>query len=117
MRSFAIQAVCDEKAVWDILTLLEQHRCTGILARPVGLPNGKALPAPKRKRNGKGQLATAENYIRAVQGPITPTGMKEALLAAGHDVRPHRFLFILKARGLIRKSGKAQYQLTKKGAL
>lgn len=105
MKRFAIQAVCDEKALWDIMNFLEQMQCASILTRPV--PD---VSTPLRRLDNMTQLDAALHIIRKQESAITPNELRVAMHAAGYKVgKTHGIVFILKKRGQIRMTTKGHY--------
>jgi len=108
MKQFAVQAICDEKSLWEIMQVLEQQHCVGILARP--LSNGAGAPAGRRK----GELqdfvlkAMAENG-----GKITLAELAPLLKNAGYYSKPSGVIHILLRAKKIRRVKRGVYQLVR----
>lgn len=111
MKQFAIHAVCTEKALWEIMKLLESNRCTGIMARP--LANGVAS---RTRPNGITRIDTALAIMRQLKKPMRTSELRDELQKAGFPgTQVGGMLHVLQERKLIRKSGPGKYVATKKG--
>jgi hypothetical protein len=112
MKQFAIQAVCDEKVLWEIMKLLEGSRCTNIMARP--LANGAEPRATKP--NGMTRIDAALNIIREHGKMIRASEVRDALKKQGYvGEQVGGMLHVLQERKLIRRIGSGKYLATRKG--
>lgn len=114
MKRFFIQAVCDEKVLWELMSALEQHHCTDILTRPVS--NGEASP-PKR-RNGVPVRQLVVQVLRDHGKPMARVDLVTEVVNRG---APNRAsvdgpLHLLCQRNHVRRTGPARYTLTKEGS-
>lgn len=112
MKQFAIQAICDEKVLWEIMQCLEEKRCTGIMTRP--LLNGAA--STKRKASELTRIDAALEVMRSSGKTMTPTQLRDALQERGYSGPTGGMLHVLQERKLVGKVGKGMYRITKKGA-
>lgn len=121
MKQFMIQAVCEERSLWEIMQFLESKRCTGILARP--LANGAGPGSRPRgeqslraKPNGMSRIDTAVEIIRRQTRPMRTTELRDALQEQGFDGQVGGMLHTLLTRKLIRRVGAGKYVAARKGA-
>jgi hypothetical protein len=113
MKQFMIQAVCEEKSLWEIMQFLESKRCTGILARP--LANG-AVPKQARP-NGITRIDAALEIIRKNGKAIRALEVRHELQKAGFPgMQVGGMLHVLLTRKQIRRVGAGKYVAAKKGA-
>ncbi len=115
MKMFAIQAMCPEKHLWDVMRRLEQAGCIGMQSRP--LLNGHD---DSPKTNGKREPRTTIRDLvlklfRESKGSVTSKEVKTAMQAAGFVTQPYGVLFSLKKEKLIRRVSAGTYALTTKG--
>lgn len=110
MKQFMIQAVCEEKSLWEIMQFLESKRCTGILARP------RAFVARQAKPNGMTRIDTALEIMRRQTKPMRATELQHVLQEQGLPGQVGGMLHVLLTRKQIRRVGAGKYVAAKKGA-
>jgi hypothetical protein len=113
MKMFAIQAMCPEKHLWDVMRRLEQAGCIGMQSRPLlnghdDSPNGKHEP-------GTTIRDLVLKLFRESKGSVTSKDVKIAMRAAGFVTQPYGVLFNLKKEKLIRRVSAGTYALTTRG--
>jgi hypothetical protein len=111
VKQFAVQAICDEKVLWEVMQALENKRCSGILARP--LTNG-AAPTRRARPNGITRIDAALEIIRQQSKPMRTSELRDALQEQGFHGQVGGMLHVLLGRKLIRKSGLGKYIAVKK---
>jgi hypothetical protein len=109
VKQFMVQAICEEKSLWEIMQFLEGKRCTGILARPL------ANAARQAKPNGMTRLDTALEIMRQQTKPMRATELQHVLQEQGFPGQVGGMLHVLQERKLIRRVGPGKYAATKKG--
>jgi hypothetical protein len=112
MKQFAVQAICDEKSLWEIMQVLEQQHCVGILARP--LSNGAGKPVSKAGKRVWGGLR--DSVLQAMTkngGKISLAELAPLLKQAGYTSKPDNIMYILKRAKKVRRVKSGVYQLVR----
>jgi hypothetical protein len=115
MNQFAVQAVCDETELWSVMQALEQHRCLGILVRPMLTSAPAALP----KRNGHHKANHTETVLAVIPTlpqPFTTVQLRKALQLVDSTIQhnvPYQILHILKTRKILHSVKRGQYRIVK----
>jgi Holliday junction resolvasome RuvABC ATP-dependent DNA helicase subunit len=116
MRQFQIQAVCDEKVLWELMALLER-KCTSLLARPI--TNGAAPEAASKPRQND-KLSIPLRILNTMHAHGGPMRVKEiAAVLAEQGITRKKIdgpMHMLGAKNFIRRTAPGRYTLTKQGA-
>lgn len=111
MKQFAVQAICDEKSLWEIMQVLEQQHCVGILARP--LNNGASKPVIKAGKRWGGLRDAVLKAMAENGGKITLAELAPLLKQAGYASKPDNIVYVLKRAKKIRRVKSGVYQLVR----
>jgi hypothetical protein len=126
MRQFAIQALVDERALWDVMSVLESYKAQGIMARPYGALAGPKdhvglLPPPaKSKREVRSRQSRARVAVMAVIAKGVPIISTAVIREQAGEEFPKQTLSQLfhlmnKKEKLLRRIGVGKYEPTAKG--
>src|SRR5262249_3844860 len=83
MKQFAVQAIVDERVLWDIMTMLERAKAHGIMARPiaVALTGDEAapreLPPPRKDKRISGPGLRVRETIKNILSTQRTVTMRE----------------------------------------
>src|SRR5262245_58211284 len=122
MKRFILEAIVDERHLWELMAILEQHRAEGILARPYG-SNGTARKQTKQaKVSRKGPaLNDVRAKVRAAAlaaiergEQFSTKGLSEQLGVNGNNL--HQPVHALLKEGAIKRVGLGQYAAGRKAA-
>lgn len=119
MKRFKLEAIVDEKYLWELMAYLEQHRAEGILARPY-LSNGAAPRVGKGGRSEPRRRGTgARGVVRAAILDILNKGEQFTLKTIEEKTgltkaNVYGTTHVLLKEGVIKRVGKGEYAAGRK---
>jgi predicted Rossmann fold nucleotide-binding protein DprA/Smf involved in DNA uptake len=132
MKQFRIEAIVDERALWNVMALLEGAKARGILARPHHEPKesqsepGAVITRARGKGAGKGSAimvngvpahTVATDAIIAAVGAREIVTAKEIIASTGLKKESvYRALHELKKQHIVKHVGIGQYSKGRKEA-